>query len=36
MNNSITTKDFLATHSDIAADVLNKQPADEYLYDLAE
>ena len=36
MNNSITTKDFLATHNDIAAEVLNKQPADEYLYDLAE
>ena len=36
MKDNNTTKDFLATHNDIAAEVLNKQPADEYLYDLAE
>ncbi len=28
--------DFLATHEDVVRQVLNDQPADEYLYDLAE
>jgi len=36
MNNAAENADFLAAHEDVVKRVLDKQPADEYLYDLAE
>lgn len=36
INDTAESADFLAAHEDVVRRVLDRQPADEYLYDLAE